>query len=156
MLCGAAHHANRWLGAFAPTSDQSWLTIESSASGVVHFSVAENFTAVDRFAQITVLGLPIFVDQAPPLIVSTLADSGAGSLRDAVNSALVNFFGKPALSDVIVIPQSLFTAPAPGQPDPNNPLSELPVISSYLSLKVRAEVRTAAGSSPCPPRGSGV
>ena len=129
-------------GVFAPTSNQSWLRIENAVNGVVHFSLDENNTMDHRLAQITVLGVPIFVDQAPPLIVSTLADSGAGSLRDAVNSALVNFFGKPALSDVIVIPQSLFTAPAPGQPDPNTIrlASELPVISSYLSLKVRAEV----------------
>ncbi len=50
-------------GLFAPTSDQSWLTIGASANGVVHFSFTAN-TGAARVAHITVLGQSITVTQA--------------------------------------------------------------------------------------------
>ena len=132
-------------GAFAPTSDQSWLTIDGATNGVIDFSLTENTTAEDRFAGITVLGVPIRVVQFPPQFVSTLADNGNGSLRDLVNSDIENAVGIPSLSDVIVIPQSLFTAPVAGQPDPNTIrlASELPLIPSNLNLEIRAEVEVS-------------
>src|SRR5205807_797053 len=49
-------------GKFAPSSDQSWLTIGSVASGVVHFSFTQDTGAV-RTAHITVLGQQITVTQ---------------------------------------------------------------------------------------------
>jgi sugar lactone lactonase YvrE len=47
---------------FAPSSDQSWLTIGTVANGVVSFSFTEN-TSVARTAHITVLGQQIAVTQ---------------------------------------------------------------------------------------------
>ena len=49
-------------GVFAPTSDQSWLTIGSAASGVVGFSFTANSSS-PRTADITVLGQAIAVTQ---------------------------------------------------------------------------------------------
>ena len=49
-------------GAFAPTSNQSWLTIGSTAGGVVHFSFAAN-SGAPRTATINVLGRKITVTQ---------------------------------------------------------------------------------------------
>jgi len=49
-------------GVFAPSSDQSWLTIGSVSGGVVHFSFAEN-TGAARTAHITLLGQQIAVSQ---------------------------------------------------------------------------------------------
>ena len=57
-------------GVFAPSSDQSWLTIGSVSGGVVDFSFAQN-TGTIRTAHITVLGQQITVNQAavptPPI-----------------------------------------------------------------------------------------
>jgi sugar lactone lactonase YvrE len=50
-------------GIFAPTSDQSWLTIGSIANGAIGFSFTAN-TSVARTAHITVLGQQITVTQA--------------------------------------------------------------------------------------------
>jgi hypothetical protein len=50
-------------GRFAPSSDQSWLTIDSVADGVVHFSFTPN-TGPSRTAHLTVLGQQIAVTQA--------------------------------------------------------------------------------------------
>ncbi len=47
---------------FAPTSNQSWLTVGTVSSGVVHFSFTKN-TGVARTAQLTVLGQQINVTQ---------------------------------------------------------------------------------------------
>ena len=54
-------------GVFAPTSDESWLTIGSVSGGVINFSFARN-TGPIRTAHITVLGQQITVTQAgaPP------------------------------------------------------------------------------------------
>src|SRR5262249_59058822 len=49
-------------GPFAPSSDQSWLTIDSVANGVVHFSFTQN-TGSSRTAHLTVLGQQIAVTQ---------------------------------------------------------------------------------------------
>ncbi len=51
-------------GLFAPTSDQSWLTIGTSADGVINFSFSANDTGAVRTADITVLGQSITVTQA--------------------------------------------------------------------------------------------
>ncbi len=51
-------------GAFAPSSDQSWLTIGAVDNGVVHFSFTANSTAIPRTAHITLLGRQIYVTQA--------------------------------------------------------------------------------------------
>ncbi|MGP8198540.1 MAG: chitobiase/beta-hexosaminidase C-terminal domain-containing protein [Limisphaerales bacterium] len=48
---------------FAPTSDQSWLTISGVTNGVVSFSFTTN-TGISRTAQITLLGQDISVLQA--------------------------------------------------------------------------------------------
>src|SRR5262249_43516958 len=54
-------------GPFAPSSDQSWLTIDSVANGVVHFSFTQN-AGSSRTAHLTVLGQQIAVTQkgGPP------------------------------------------------------------------------------------------
>jgi hypothetical protein len=55
--------SQRLTGAFAPQSDQSWLTVGSVANGVVHFSFTQN-SGPSRTAHITVLGQQIPVTQA--------------------------------------------------------------------------------------------
>lgn len=50
-------------GLFAPTSDQSWLTIDSITNGIIHFSFTAN-TGAARTAHITVLGQSIIVNQS--------------------------------------------------------------------------------------------
>jgi sugar lactone lactonase YvrE len=50
-------------GPFAPSSDQSWLTVDSVANGVVHFSFTQN-SGPTRTAHLTVLGQQIPVTQA--------------------------------------------------------------------------------------------
>ncbi len=57
---------------FAPTSDQSWLTITSAASGVVGFSFTAN-AGLSRTAHITLLGQTIPITQSgvtPPTLTS--------------------------------------------------------------------------------------
>jgi hypothetical protein len=51
---------------FAPSSDQSWLTIDSVSSGVVHFSFAANTTTAARTAHIALLGQSIAISQPVP------------------------------------------------------------------------------------------
>jgi sugar lactone lactonase YvrE len=50
-------------GIFAPTSNQSWLTIGTIANGVTNFSFSANPTASNRSTTITVLGQSITVTQ---------------------------------------------------------------------------------------------
>jgi streptogramin lyase len=50
-------------GIFAPSSDQSWLTIGTIAGGVVNFSFTANTSASSQVAHITVLGQSITVTQ---------------------------------------------------------------------------------------------
>jgi hypothetical protein len=50
-------------GVFAPSSDQSWLTVGPIVNGVVHFSFAQN-SGSSRTAHLTVLGQQIPVTQA--------------------------------------------------------------------------------------------
>ncbi len=68
----------RLTGIFAPTSDQSWLTIGTVAGGVINLSFTAN-TGAARTANITVLGQQIAVNQAAPatdLTISTAATVG--------------------------------------------------------------------------------
>jgi sugar lactone lactonase YvrE len=51
------------VGIFAPTSDQSWLTIGSVANSVVNFSFTANTSTATRTAHIIVLGQPVTVTQ---------------------------------------------------------------------------------------------
>jgi sugar lactone lactonase YvrE len=50
-------------GIFAPTSDQSWLTIGNIANGVVNFSFTANTSGAARIAHISLLGQQITVTQ---------------------------------------------------------------------------------------------
>jgi len=50
-------------GTFAPTSDQSWLTIGTITGGVVNFSFTADTNATARVAHITILGQQITVTQ---------------------------------------------------------------------------------------------
>ncbi len=72
-------------GIFAPSSDQSWLTIGSVANGVVPFSFTAN-TGAARTAHISLLGQSITVTQAePPLATASLLEGpAAGSDSDIV------------------------------------------------------------------------
>ena len=75
-------------GAFAPVSDQPWLTVGAVANGIVNFSFAANGSGSPRTAHITVLGVQFTVNQgllvAVPNVVgqsqaaATLAITGAG------------------------------------------------------------------------------
>src|SRR5262249_33031502 len=50
-------------GVFAPSSDQSWLTIDGAADGVVHFTFTANPVGAPRTAHLTVLGQQVTVTQ---------------------------------------------------------------------------------------------
>jgi sugar lactone lactonase YvrE len=75
-------------GPFAPSSDQSWLTIDSVANGVVHFSFTQN-TGPSRTARLTVLGQPIAVTQQGRMLGTTALFEGpaAGSASDVVSTS---------------------------------------------------------------------
>ena len=68
-------------GVYAPSSDQSWLTIGSISGGVINFSFSQNPGAA-RTAHMTVLGQQIVVDQAggAPLAAPTVVNSTATSV----------------------------------------------------------------------------
>jgi sugar lactone lactonase YvrE len=57
-------------GAFAPSSDQNWLTLGAIANGVVNFSFTANTDGVARTAHITELGQQITVTQAAPVAIT--------------------------------------------------------------------------------------
>ena len=74
-------------GVFAPTKDQSWLTIGGVSGGVVNFSLAANNNGAVRTAHITVLGRAITVTQGLPLGTAALLEGPAsGSDSDLVVS----------------------------------------------------------------------
>src|SRR5262249_38086483 len=63
---------------FAPTSDQSWLTIGTISNGVINFSVAPNPLATSRVAHISVLGNSVTITQngsTPAHIVRVQGDN---------------------------------------------------------------------------------
>lgn len=57
---------------FAPTSDQSWLTISGASNGVVSFSFTANTSTTNRIAHISLLGKLITITQrvvvVPPML----------------------------------------------------------------------------------------
>jgi len=78
-LPGTAYHRNRL--SYAPTSDQSWLTLGTIANGVVSFSFTANSGAT-RTAHITLFGVNVTVTQAgivtaPTLTGARMLDNGA-------------------------------------------------------------------------------
>lgn len=87
--------AQNLLPPFTPVSDQSWLTITGTASGVVSFSFTENLTSPSRTAHISLLSLSIPVTQSGPtfsLGTSALVE-GPGSGSDSVTVAVTPNFG---------------------------------------------------------------
>jgi DNA-binding beta-propeller fold protein YncE len=66
-------------GQFAPSSDQPWLTIKSTANGVIQFSFTANVGAA-RAADITLLGQKITVVQVAPSAINVLDESLAALL----------------------------------------------------------------------------
>jgi hypothetical protein len=64
-------------GIFAPTSDQSWLTIGTIANGVIGFSFTTN-TSAARTAHITVLGQQITVNQNEVATLQSISIAPAG------------------------------------------------------------------------------
>ena len=63
------------IGVFAPSSDQSWLTLGSPSNGVIPFSFTANTGTTSRTAHITVLGQQITVTQLAST-TTTLTDNG--------------------------------------------------------------------------------
>ncbi len=69
-------------GVFYPTSDQSWLTITGATNGVVSYAFTANNTGINRVAHVTVLGIPVTVNQSdvstpPPVLTGiTLLNNG--------------------------------------------------------------------------------
>jgi len=78
------------LGAFSPTSDQSWLTIDGSTNGVVSFSFAGN-PGPNRTADITLLGQTILVLQSGPTfsLGTTARLEGPAAGMDSVVLAVI-------------------------------------------------------------------
>ena len=75
-------------GIFAPSSDQSWLTIGKVAGGVVDFAMTED-TGAARTAHITVLGQQIAVTQANIATVTGVSPASG----PAIGGALVTITG---------------------------------------------------------------
>ncbi len=75
-------------GVFAPSSDQSWLTIGTVANGVIDFSFSANTGNAARTAHITVIGQQITVTQTGPTLstASLLEGPAAGTDADIVAS----------------------------------------------------------------------
>ena len=79
-------------GIFAPTSDQSWLTVGAIAGGQVGFSFTANTSSSPRTAQLTVLGQSITVTQeaGSTIVVNNPTDTpvaGQIDLRQAIGLA---------------------------------------------------------------------
>ena len=87
-------------GLFAPTSDQSWLTIGSVANGVVNFNFNVNLTGAARTAHIKLLGQTINVTQAAgtPPVVTTPTISGIAN-TSAVLGGNVTSDGGPTITE---------------------------------------------------------
>ncbi len=90
---------------FAPSVDQSWLTLNAAINGMVNFSFSANTTSAVRTANITVLGKPIAVTQSlpttPPVIsnvppsASVEQATAAGTTVPLTLPTAVDFFGRP-------------------------------------------------------------
>jgi sugar lactone lactonase YvrE len=108
------------LAPFAPTSDQSWITITGITNGVVSFSVAAN-PGVGRTAHINMLGQSILITQVhlgPPQILSVVPVQGNGVLQLAFgNNSTASFTVLSAtnaflpLSNWTVVGEASNTAP---------------------------------------------
>ena len=87
-------------GAFAPTSDQSWLTIGSVTNGVVNFNFNANPTNAARTAHIKLLGQTINLTQAAgtPPVVTTPTISGIAN-TSAVLGGNVTSDGGPTITE---------------------------------------------------------
>jgi hypothetical protein len=68
-------------GLFAPTSDQSWMTVGAISNGQISFNFTANTGSSDRTAHLTVLGQSITVIQAD------LGSQLTSSLQDQANVA---------------------------------------------------------------------
>jgi hypothetical protein len=105
-------------GAFAPTSDQPWLTISATSSYPARFSFAANTAPTARVAHITVMGVTVTVAQAGTSTTPASITPAGGSNQSATVltafsnslSALVKDAAGNPLSGVTVT----FTAPAIG------------------------------------------
>jgi streptogramin lyase len=93
-------------GIFAPTSDQSWLTIGDITSGVVNFWVSANASTSARVGHITVLGQQITVTQNG-LRAQTIT---FGTLSNQVFGAAPFTVGATASSGLTVSFNSLTTS----------------------------------------------
>jgi sugar lactone lactonase YvrE len=81
----------------APVSDQPWLTVGTTANGIVNFSYAVNASGSPRTGHITVLGIPFTVNQGLLVAVpnvngltqaaATTAITGAGLAAGSVTTA---------------------------------------------------------------------
>jgi hypothetical protein len=105
-------------GLFAPRSDQSWLTLDASADGVVHFSFTAN-TGVARTAHITLLGQSITMTQAAPRVTPSLTWS------DPADITYGTPLGAAQLDATADVPGTFTYTPAAGKvlnAGPNQPL----------------------------------
>jgi hypothetical protein len=93
-------------GVFAPSSNQSWLTIGTIANALVNFSFTANSTTSTRSASITVLGQQINITQngstGPPAVVSLSPVSGT-ALTQVFTMIYSDPNGLADLSGVVVL-----------------------------------------------------
>jgi sugar lactone lactonase YvrE len=132
-------------GIFAPTSNQSWLTIGTITGGVVNFSFTANRTTSTRAAIITVLGQSITVtqntlDQAPAITSGTSTTFNTGT----AGSFTVTATGYPAprFSETGALPTGVTFAAATGV------LSGTPRASTGGSYPLTFTATNAVGTSP--------
>ena len=86
-------------GVFAPSSDQSWLTIGTISGGVIHFSFTGEHQRPARTAHITVLGQQITVTQAAeplwPSVQSIVRTAPSSPVTNASSVAYTVTFTEP-------------------------------------------------------------
>jgi hypothetical protein len=97
-------------GIFAPTSNQSWLTIGTIAGGVVNFSFTANTTASARSAIISLLGESITVtqqtlDQAPAITSAPSTTFTAG--RAGSFTVTATGYPAPTFSETGALPSGV-------------------------------------------------
>jgi uncharacterized repeat protein (TIGR01451 family) len=74
-------------GIFAPTSDQTWLTVGPIANGFVNFFFSANPSASARTAHLMVLGQQITVTQSTSAVLLNISKTHAGNFVQGQNGA---------------------------------------------------------------------
>jgi sugar lactone lactonase YvrE len=95
-------------GLFAPSSDQSWLTVGTVANGVVNFSFTQNIGPA-RTAHLTVLGQQITVQQNAPTVLVIGSNQSAVTANEGSLATNTGLFYDPLGNSTATLTASLGT-----------------------------------------------